>query len=170
MSLPDPVVVRIHFERAGSGPPMLLLHGIGSSSRAFRGQLTDLSDAFDLIAWDAPGYGRSEDPPAPLALEDVADRAVALLDELEMTAAHVLGVSWGGAIAQLVYHRHPARVRSLILVDTTTGGGSLPEPERTDRIRRRLDALERLGPRGMARERAPHLVGPDAPAELVAEL
>jgi pimeloyl-ACP methyl ester carboxylesterase len=47
--------VRIHYERQGSGPVLLLLHGIGSNSRAFRHQLAELSDAWTVIAWDAPG-------------------------------------------------------------------------------------------------------------------
>lgn len=160
----------MHYERAGSGPPLLLLHGIGSSSRSFRHQLEELADAFDVIAWDAPGYGRSEDPPAAFTLDDMADRAVGLLDELGIERAHVLGVSMGGVIAQLIYHRHPGRVRSVILADTNAGGGALPEPARSERVRERLEGLERLGARGMAEQRAPRLVRPDAPPELVAEL
>jgi 3-oxoadipate enol-lactonase len=148
----------------------LLLHGIGSNSRSFRHQLTALCDAFDVIAWDAPGYGRSADPPLNPGLEYFADQAVQLLNDLHIDRTHILGVSLGGVIAQLVYHRHPSRVRSLILVDTTPGGGAAPEPERSERVRQRLDALERLGPRIMAEQRAPHLVSPSAPPSLVAEL
>ena len=147
-----------------------MLHGIGSSSRAFRHQLDSLSDAFDVIAWDAPGYGQSQDPSEPFTLADLADRAVLLLDELGVQRAGVLGVSMGGVIAQLVYHRHPERVRCLILCDTNAGGGALPEPARSERVRERLYALERLGPRGMAEHRAPVLVGPNAPPHLVLEL
>jgi 3-oxoadipate enol-lactonase len=162
--------MKIHCERAGTGPALLLLHGIGSNTRSFRQQLEGLSDAYAVIAWDAPGYGRSEDPVAPFSLADLADRAVELLDELEIDVAHVLGLSMGGVIAQLVYHRHPRRVRSLILADTTPGGGAVAEPERTARVRQRLDAFDRLGPRGMAEQRAPNLVRPEAPADLIAEL
>jgi pimeloyl-ACP methyl ester carboxylesterase len=162
--------MRVHFERAGAGSPLLLLHGIGSSSRSFRHQMDTLSDAYDVIAWDAPGYGRSEDPAVPFTLEDLADEAVGLLDDLSIDRAHVLGVSLGGVIGQLMYHRHPARVRSLILADTTPGGGALPEPTRSDRVRQRLESLERLGPRGMAEQRAPQLARPDASPELIAEL
>jgi 3-oxoadipate enol-lactonase len=162
--------VYVHYERRGSGPVLLLLHGIGSNSRAFRHQLAELSDAWTVVAWDAPGYGRSDDPLEPFSLADLADRAVGVLDELEAEQAHVLGVSMGGVIAQLVYHRHPLRVRSLILADTNTGGGGLPEPERSARVQGRLEALERLGPRGMAEARAPVLLRPDAPADLRAEV
>jgi 3-oxoadipate enol-lactonase len=162
--------VRLHAERAGSGPALLLLHGIGSNSRSFRHQLAELADAFDVVAWDAPGYGRSDDPPPGAGLEYFADCAVGLLDDLHIDQAHVLGVSMGGVVAQLVYHRHPARVRALILVDTNPGGGALPEPMRSERVQQRLENLARLGPRGMAEQRAPNLVRAGAPPALVAEL
>ena len=155
--------MRLHYERAGSGPALLLLHGIGSNSRSFR-HLSELADAYDVIAWDAPGYGRSDDPPHALSMAENADAAARLLDELTIERAHVLGVSMGGVIAQLLYHRRPLRVASLILVDTTAGGSS---PER---LRQRLDAIDHLGPRRLAEQRAPQLVRPDAPAALVEEL
>jgi pimeloyl-ACP methyl ester carboxylesterase len=161
---------RLHVEQAGHGPALLLLHGIGSNSRSFRHQLSGLSDAFSVMAWDAPGYGRSDDPPGSFTLEDLADEAVRVLDEHGVERAHVLGVSLGGVIAQLVYRRHARRLRSLMLVDTTAGGGALPEPERSARVRQRLEAIDRLSPRELARRRAPQLVSPDAPAALVQEL
>jgi 3-oxoadipate enol-lactonase len=162
--------VSLHYERAGSGPALLLLHGIGSNSRSFRHQLVELSSGFDVIAWDAPGYGRSSDPEAPFSLEDLADCAAELLAELGIERAHVLGVSLGGVVAQLVYHRHPRRVRSLILADTNPGGGALHEPAHSDRVRERLESLERLGARGMAEQRAPNLLSPGAPSPLLAEI
>jgi pimeloyl-ACP methyl ester carboxylesterase len=163
--------MRIHYERRGTGAALLLLHGIGSSSRAFRHQLSDLSDVFDVIAWDAPGYGQSEDPPtAEFSIADQADCAAQLLDELQLDSAHVLGVSMGGVVAQMLYHRHAHRVRSLVLCDTNPGGGALPEPERSERVRQRVQNLQRLGAREMARQRAPVLVTPEAPPALVQEL
>jgi 3-oxoadipate enol-lactonase len=156
--------LRLHYECAGSGPPLLLLHGIGSNSRSFRHQLSGLSANHMVIAWDAPGYGRSEDPAGPFTLADLADEAVHLLDELAIPEAHVLGVSMGGVIAQLVYHRHPTRVTSLILVDTTAGGTS---PER---LQQRLDGIDRLGARKLAEQRAPQLVTAAATRALVVEL
>jgi pimeloyl-ACP methyl ester carboxylesterase len=160
---------RLHCERAGSGPALLLLHGIGSNHRAFRHQMA-LADAYTVLAWDAPGYGLSADPVGLFSLEDLADDAARLLDEQGIERAHVLGVSLGGVIAQLVYLRHAARVLSLILVDTTPGGGAAAEPERSERVQGRLDAIDRLGPREMARRRAPQLVRADAPPALVQEL
>lgn len=163
-------MARIHYERRGNGPGLLLLHGIGSNSRSFRHQLADLSDSWTVVSWDAPGYGRSDDPAKPFSLEDLADRAVDVLDEVEHEHAHVLGVSMGGVIAQLVFHRHRQRVRSLILADTNPGGGALPEPERSARVHQRLESLETLGARGMAEQRAPHLLRPAASPALLAEV
>lgn len=156
--------MRLHYAKEGSGPALLLLHGIGSNSRSFRHQLAGLADAFTVIAWDAPGYGRSADPAEPWSLADAADHAAGLLDELSIAQAHVLGVSMGGVIAQLVYHRHPERVQSLILVDTTSGGSS---PER---LQQRLHAIDTQTSRQLAEARAPQLVSAQASPELIAEL
>lgn len=170
--MPDATLngVRVSYERAGHGPTLLLLHGIGSSHRAFRHQLTGLADSFDVVAWDAPGYGRSADPPRPFTLEELADDAVALLDTLGVSKAHVLGQSMGGVVAELIALRHPDRVLRLVLADTNPGSGSLPEPERSDRVRRRLEAIERQSPRSIAEARAPALLSSAAPPELVAEV
>ncbi len=164
------VIGQTAYERSGDGHPekLLLLHGIGSNRRSFAAQLADLGDAFDVVAWDAPGYGASSDPPGDFSMADFADAAGALLDTLGWQSAHVLGHSFGGVIAQMLYHRQSARVRSLILADTNAGSGSMPDA--SERSQRRLGDLERLGPRGMAEARAPALVTPDAPAELVQTL
>jgi pimeloyl-ACP methyl ester carboxylesterase len=154
--------LRLHYDKAGSGPALLLLHGIGSNSRSFRHQLAGLADAFTVIAWDAPGYGRSEDPLEAWSLDDAADEAARLLEGFG--PAHVLGVSMGGVIAQVLYHRHAEQVRSLILVDTTAGGSS---PER---LQQRLNAIDTQTPRQLAEARAPQLVSAHASAELIAEL
>jgi pimeloyl-ACP methyl ester carboxylesterase len=53
----------IAFERRGEGPPLVLLHGAVSDSRFWRRELDVLSDGFTVVAWDAPGCGRSFDPP-----------------------------------------------------------------------------------------------------------
>src|SRR3712207_7861349 len=53
----------IAYARAGSGEPLVMLHGIGGNARQFRNQLDGLADSYDVIAWDAPGYGDSGDPP-----------------------------------------------------------------------------------------------------------
>src|SRR6185436_5292270 len=82
----------------------------------------------------------------------------------------VLGHSFGGVVAQRLYQRQPQLVRSLILSDTNAGSGALPEPERSLRLQRRLADLATLSPRDLAERRAPNLVPPGAPPELLEEL
>ena len=161
---------RLHYVREGSGPTLLLLHGIGSNSRSFRHQLADLSDGCLVVAWDMPGYGQSDDPPQPFSMADLADAAASLLDDLGTPSAHVLGHSFGGVVAQMLVHRHRDRVASLVLADTNPGGGSLPEPERSARMRQRLDAIANQTPREIAEARAPALVSAAASPRLLAEL
>jgi pimeloyl-ACP methyl ester carboxylesterase len=117
---------RLHVEERGSGdPPVLLIQGLGYSHAGFRHQL----GAFDrrTIAFDNRGTGLSSKEPGPYSMELFADDAVAVLDALGVSKAHVLGVSMGGFIAQVLALRAPDRVRSLVLVGTGPGG---PEHER----------------------------------------
>jgi pimeloyl-ACP methyl ester carboxylesterase len=86
----------ITYRRAGTGPPLLLLHGGWSDSRAWGPQLASLADEFDMIAWDAPGCGGSDDPTGPMSLDDYADAAAALMSALRIERAHLCGLSFGG--------------------------------------------------------------------------
>jgi pimeloyl-ACP methyl ester carboxylesterase len=118
----------IAYERDGSGPALVLLHGFLCDSRAWSPQLEGLSDHFMVIAWDAPGAGQSSDPPETFTTGDWAKCLAGLLDAAGVENAHVLGLSWGGILAQEFYRCYPARARSLVLADTYAGWkGSLPE-------------------------------------------
>ena len=161
--------LEIAYDRAGQGPPLVLMHGIGADAAAWRTQLDGLSDAFDLIAWDAPGYGRSSDPPHDWPMAEYADMLAGFLDGLGITKAHLLGQSWGGVLAQEFYGRYADRVMSLILSDTTLGGDVTREDGET-RLQARLRALETMTPAEYARARAPQLLAPDPPADLLREV
>jgi pimeloyl-ACP methyl ester carboxylesterase len=125
----------IAYERIGTGPVMVLLHGFLFDSRAWRPQLQNLSSDFTIIAWDAPGAGQSSDPPETFATADWADCLAGLLDIAAVEAAHILGLSWGGMVAQEFYRRHPQRTRSLVLADTYAGWrGSLGEATTEHRL------------------------------------
>jgi pimeloyl-ACP methyl ester carboxylesterase len=108
----------VAYERAGEGPALVLLQ---DDSRVWRPQLESLSAQFTVIAWDAPGAGQSSDPPETFGLGDWADCLAGLLDVVGIQRAHILGLSWGGVIAQEFYRRHSARVLSLVLADTYAG-------------------------------------------------
>jgi pimeloyl-ACP methyl ester carboxylesterase len=115
---------------AGNGPPLVLLHGFLCDSRCWRPQLEGLADRFTLVAWDAPGAGSSPDPPDPFTAADWARILAEFLDSIGIERAHVLGLSWGGMLAQELYRLYPTRVDHLVLADTYAGWkGSLPKDE-----------------------------------------
>src|SRR5439155_27251740 len=129
----------VAYRQAGHGTALVLLHGFLCDSRCWRRQLADLSDQFRVIAWDAPGAGASSDPPKPFTMADWANCLAAFLDALAIEQAHLLGLSWGGVLAQEFYRQHARRVRSLILADTYAGWkGSLPKSA----CQQRLDRCE----------------------------
>ncbi len=159
----------IAYDRAGQGQPLVLLHGIGANASAWRPQLAGLADAFDVIAWDAPGYGRSSDPPHDWTMAEYADCLAGFLDGLDIPKAHFLGQSWGGVLAQEFYDRYADRAASLILSDTTLGGDVTRDDGET-RLQARLRAMETMTPAEYARARAPHLLAPDPPADVLREV
>src|SRR5438067_8212250 len=88
----------ILYRSAGSGPPLVLLHGFLCDSRVWRRQLAELADEFDVVAWDAPGAGLSPDPPAGFGLDDWAICLARFLEALGLGPAHIVGLSWGGLL------------------------------------------------------------------------
>jgi len=88
-----------------------------------------------VIAWDAPGAGRSSDPPETFGIADWANCLAGLMDTAEVERAHVVGLSWGGVLAQEFYRRDPDRVLSLVLADTYAGWkGSLTQETTEERF------------------------------------
>ena len=119
----------VAYERTGDGPALVLLHGFAVDSRMWRPQIESLSDKFTVIAWDAPGAGQSSDPPKTFGIGEWADCLAGILDAAGIQLAHIVGLSWGGILAQEFYRRHSAPVLSIVLADTYAGWkGSLPEP------------------------------------------
>lgn len=144
-------------ERPGAGPVLVCLHGIGSQPSAFDA-LADALPGWHVIAWDAPGYGRSD----PLGADwpVAADYAQALgrfADHLGLARFHLLGHSLGTLIGAAFARACPERVLSLTLAACAQGGGAAPGilPEAPAA---RLRDLAALGPEGFARARAPRLV------------
>ena len=134
----------IAYRSAGTGPPLLLLHGAWSDARDWRLQLEDLADEFHVVAWDAPGCGGSSDPPDDFPLSAYADAVATFVVALGLDRPHVLGISFGGGLALELYHRHPNLPRSLVLASAYAGwAGSLPPEVVSDRLRRALDEAER---------------------------
>ena len=135
--------LRIAYRREGDGPCLVLLHGILQDSRSWRWQLEALFDQFTVIAWDAPGCGQSDDPPADWRMPELADCLEAFLRGLDIQKAHVLGLSLGTTIALELYRRHPVMVSSLILASGYAGwAGSLSSVEVAQRLELCLEQSE----------------------------
>lgn len=142
----------IAYERAGNGPPLVLLHGGLSDHREWRLQIDDLSDSFTVVAWDTPGCGGSTDPPEPFRMPDYAARLIGFIEALQLDRPHVLGLSWGSTLALELYRRRPDLPRSLILTAAYAGwAGSLPPATVAERLASSLHDLETKAPEDFVR-------------------
>jgi pimeloyl-ACP methyl ester carboxylesterase len=122
--------LRVAYRRRGTGPALVLLHGGVCDSRVWRVQLESFADAFTVVAWDAPGCGGSSDAPETFRMADYAQCLRSLLELLRLDRIHLLGHSWGAALALELCRRWPTVVRSLVLVGGHAGwAGSLPPHE-----------------------------------------
>jgi poly(3-hydroxyalkanoate) depolymerase len=114
----------------GSGPPLLLINGIGANLELFNPFIEALDNVggpkIGTIRFDVPGIGRSTLPRFPLRFRGLARLISGMLDVLGHPVVDVLGISWGGALAQQFAYQYPSRCRRLILVSTSTGGISVP--------------------------------------------
>jgi len=132
--------LRIAYERAGDGPPLVLLHGyVGDAQGTWHRQIEDLSDDFTVVAWDAPGMGSSSDPPEEFRLRDFADCLAEFVNALGLERPHVVGLSFGGGLALEFYRRHPSIPASLVLAGAYAGwAGSLPPEVVEERLQQVL--------------------------------
>lgn len=115
--------IELYYERAGAGERLLFISGTGSDLRV-KPNIFDgpLARGFDLVAYDQRGLGQSDKPDRAYSMADYADDAAGLLAALGWDDALVVGVSFGGMVAQELALRRPARVRRLVLACTSPGG------------------------------------------------
>jgi pimeloyl-ACP methyl ester carboxylesterase len=115
---PDP----LYHERRGSGPPLLFLNGSGSTLETSRLLIDQFVARFDVVAHDQRGLGRTATPPGPYTMADYAADALGVLDTVGWDRCRVVGVSFGGMVAQELAVTAPDRVERLALVCTSPGG------------------------------------------------
>lgn len=106
-------------EAGTSGPPVLLVHALGLDWRMWEPVMAPLARGRRVFAYDIRGHGGAAGSPVPFTMEDTADDLVGVLDALGLDRAHVVGLSYGGGIAQTAAVRRPERFASLALLATT---------------------------------------------------
>lgn len=115
--------IKLYYERAGDGPPLLFISGSGADLRNKPNQFdAPIARSFELISYDQRGLGQTEQPTGVYTMAQYADDAAALLDYLKLDRIPVMGVSFGGMVAQEFVLRHPDRVSALVLACTSSGG------------------------------------------------
>src|SRR5260370_26753059 len=110
--------IDLYYEAAGAGSPLMLLHGLGSSTQDWEYQMEEFARSHRVIALDVRGHGRSAKPSGPYSVAQFARDAVAALHALDASPAHVAGLSMGGMIAFQMAVDAPEAVRSLVIVNS----------------------------------------------------
>ena len=144
---------RLALSVAGEGELLLFLHGIGGRRQNWDAQLAFFSPEYQAVAWDARGYGDSDDYDGPLDFAVFSADLLRVLEHFRARQAHLVGLSMGGRIARNFALHHPERLRSLTLANTSPGFDALT-PEQVQRFvaeRRNLQpeiqARRLLGPK-----------------------
>jgi pimeloyl-ACP methyl ester carboxylesterase len=143
--------VDLYYEETGQGFPLVWCHEYGGDSRSWEQQVRYFSRRYRVVTWNYRGYPPSEVPKAPNAysIEILVDDLRGLLDHLDITRAHVGGLSLGGGVTVNFGITHPDRVASLVICGAGTGSDN-PE-EFVQRSARQADLYEREGAEAKAR-------------------
>ncbi|MEO8523205.1 MAG: alpha/beta fold hydrolase [Caldimonas sp.] len=169
--VPGPPALALDLAGDGSGGLVLFMHGIGGNRSNWRRQLPAFAPHFSCAAWDARGYGASDDYETTLAFDDFVDDVLRVLDHFGAGRAHLVGLSMGGRIAMRTALLHPDRVATLTLVDTHEGFTAFsPEQRQAFVDSRRAPLLAGKEPRDIADGVGRSLVGPHATEEHLQEL
>jgi 3-oxoadipate enol-lactonase len=149
--------IRLHYEAIGRrhSEPVLMIQGLGADKTLWNLQRFAFSGRYRTIALDNRGAGRSDKPPGPYSLEQMADDAITVLDHAGYESAHVMGASMGGAIAQILTLNYPERVRSLTLACTACRN----HPWREELLREWARVAEEEGMAALARTATRWVIG-----------
>jgi 3-oxoadipate enol-lactonase len=150
--------VRLHYSVTGrpGGAPVVMIQGLGADKHLWGLQRLALAPRYRTIALDNRGAGRSDKPFGDYSLTQMADDVIAVMDHAGVDSAHIVGASMGGVIAQLVYFRQPARVRSLTLACTACRH----TPWRRELLGQWAEIAQTQGMAAMTAEAARWVIGP----------
>lgn len=114
--------IEVAYRRSGSGQRVLFLNGSGATLESSGLLLAPFAERFDLLAHDQRGLGRTSVPPGPYTMADYAADAAGLLDHVGWDTCRVVGISFGGMVAQELAVTWPERIERLALLCTSPGG------------------------------------------------
>jgi len=146
--------IEMYYEVTGEGESLLLIHGLGSSTRDWEFQVPVFSQKYQVITIDLRGHGKSDKPKGPYSMQMFAGDIAELLKKLGIKSTHVLGISLGGGIAFQFALDYPNLVKSLMIVNA---GIEIP----MDSFKMKLEAFKRCllytspSPRDRTRSRMP---------------
>ena len=115
--------IQLYYEIEGDGPPLLIISGTGADLRNPRPENPTLN-GFRVLRYDQRGLGQTASPKGAYTMADYADDAAALLESLEIDRVNVIGISFGGMVAQHLVTRFPHKVKKLVLACTSPGGNN----------------------------------------------
>lgn len=151
--------VELFYEEQGAGPPLVFLHGLGSSTRDWKFQFEHFSKSYRCVAFDLPGSGQSKDlkhPTGPFTVAGFARAVAGGMRQLGIAPAHVVGLSMGGMTSLQLALDAPEVVRTLTVVNA---GASVVARTFKERLLLLVRALvtKTLGPKGVGKLVAPRL-------------
>jgi len=123
--------IRLYYESSGQGEPVLLIHGLGSSTRDWEYQVPAFTKDYRVLVPDLRGHGKSDKPPGPYSMPLFARDIAALIRSQDIPPVHVIGLSLGGFVAFQLAVDHPELVRSLVVVNSAAG---MPRDKFRDRL------------------------------------
>ena len=124
MTTVDANGITIYYEREGSGPPLLFCNGSGATLETSAPMLAPFRERFDVVAHDQRGLGRTSIPEPPYTMAEYAADAMAVVDAVGWDTCRVVGISFGGMVAQELAVTWPERVERLALLCTSPGGAA----------------------------------------------
>ncbi|MFX0081706.1 MAG: alpha/beta fold hydrolase [Candidatus Hodarchaeota archaeon] len=147
--------IKIYYEITGEGEPLLLIHGLGSSTRDWEENIPIFSKKYQVITVDIRGHGKTDKPKGPYSIKNFAKDIAELLMSLGLSSVNVLGVSLGGAVVIQLTIDYPELIKTLVIVNAAPTSGDLSLLEQV--INGRIELIKVKGMRGMGETLAPVL-------------
>tara|TARA_B100001123_G_scaffold8974_1_gene11094 strand:+ start:37 stop:858 length:822 start_codon:yes stop_codon:yes gene_type:complete len=159
---------QISYREAGTGTPVVILHGLGGRSESWEPQYKGLSDNYHVIGWDAPGYNESSEmSELEPAISDYVEIVKRFTDALQLDQFHLVGHSVGTCLSAGFHKAYPEQLFSLTLAEAVIGNGGDTKERQHAAIAARAKDFEEFGAEEVARKKTPNSLSPNANAATI---